>query len=94
MNPPFGTRHKGADVAFLRAAFRLARGSVYSLHKSSTRAHLQKARHCHCVTGPAMSQKSFAESPVSYRPACNRSVTAIVNQVDEAETGSVRRPSV
>ena len=43
MNPPFGTRRKGADLAFLRAALRLARGSVYSLHKSSTRAHVQKA---------------------------------------------------
>ncbi len=42
MNPPFGTRRKGADAAFLRAAFRLATGSVYSLHKSSTRAYLQK----------------------------------------------------
>ena len=42
MNPPFGTRRKGADLAFLRAAFRLATGSVYSLHKSSTRAYLQK----------------------------------------------------
>ncbi len=44
MNPPFGTRRKGADAAFLRAAFRLATGSVYSLHKSSTRAYLQKVR--------------------------------------------------
>ena len=43
MNPPFGARRKGADTAFLRAAFLLARGSVYSLHKSSTRAYLQKA---------------------------------------------------
>jgi predicted RNA methylase len=45
MNPPFGTRRKGADVDFLRAAARLVRGAggaVYSLHKSSTRAHLQK----------------------------------------------------
>jgi hypothetical protein len=45
MNPPFGTRRKGADVDFLRAATRLVRGgggAVYSLHKSSTRAHLQK----------------------------------------------------
>jgi predicted RNA methylase len=45
MNPPFGTRRKGADVEFLRAAARLVArdgGALYSLHKSSTRAHLQK----------------------------------------------------
>jgi len=42
MNPPFGTRRKGADVEFLRAAFRVARTSVYSLHKSSTRKHIQR----------------------------------------------------
>lgn len=40
MNPPFGTRRKGADVDFLRAAFAISCNSVYSLHKSSTRDHL------------------------------------------------------
>ncbi|KAK9794599.1 hypothetical protein WJX73_004297 [Symbiochloris irregularis] len=42
MNPPFGTRCKGADVAFLQAAFQIATHAVYSLHKSSTRGHLQR----------------------------------------------------
>ena len=44
MNPPFGTRVKGADMGFLRAALAVARpgGAVYSLHKSSTRAHVEK----------------------------------------------------
>jgi predicted RNA methylase len=42
MNPPFGTRRKGADMDFLRAACSIARHSIYSLHKSSTRAHIQK----------------------------------------------------
>lgn len=42
MNPPFGTRRKGADLEFLRAAFQISRGSVYSLHKSSTRQYIQK----------------------------------------------------
>ena len=42
MNPPFGTRRQGIDVAFLRSALSLCtqNGVVYSLHKSSTRAHL------------------------------------------------------
>ncbi|XP_068101678.1 rRNA N6-adenosine-methyltransferase METTL5 [Hyperolius riggenbachi] len=43
MNPPFGTKHnKGMDMLFLRAALQMARTSVYSLHKTSTREHIQK----------------------------------------------------
>jgi predicted RNA methylase len=42
MNPPFGTRIKGADMDFLRAAFNISRHSIYSLHKSSTREHIGK----------------------------------------------------
>ncbi|KAE8580968.1 hypothetical protein XENTR_v10024611 [Xenopus tropicalis] len=38
MNPPFGTKHnKGMDMTFLRTALQMARNSVYSLHKTSTR---------------------------------------------------------
>lgn len=38
MNPPFGTKRRGVDTAFLQAAVQHARGgAVYSLHKSSTR---------------------------------------------------------
>lgn len=37
MNPPFGTRNKGIDTVFLKAALNLASHAVYSLHKSSTR---------------------------------------------------------
>ena len=40
-NPPFGTKHNaGMDVRFLRAAIRLARRSVYSFHKTTTRSYL------------------------------------------------------
>lgn len=42
MNPPFGTRTKGADMDFLRAAFKISRHSIYSLHKTSTREHIGK----------------------------------------------------
>lgn len=42
-NPPFGTKHNaGIDVSFLRTAIRLARRSVYSFHKTSTRSYLIK----------------------------------------------------
>ncbi|XP_044472338.1 rRNA N6-adenosine-methyltransferase METTL5 isoform X2 [Mangifera indica] len=37
MNPPFGTRKKGADMDFLSVALKVASGAVYSLHKTSTR---------------------------------------------------------
>ncbi|XP_037857880.2 rRNA N(6)-adenosine-methyltransferase METTL5 isoform X2 [Chlorocebus sabaeus] len=43
MNPPFGTKNnKGTDMAFLKTALEMARTAVYSLHKSSTREHVQK----------------------------------------------------
>ncbi|XP_058156654.1 rRNA N(6)-adenosine-methyltransferase METTL5 isoform X2 [Dasypus novemcinctus] len=43
MNPPFGTKNnKGIDIAFLKTALEMARTAVYSLHKSSTREHIQK----------------------------------------------------
>jgi len=42
MNPPFGTRNKGIDLVFLKKAIELSKVSVYSLHKSSTREHIEK----------------------------------------------------
>ena len=44
MNPPFGTRKKGIDAAFVRAALSSC-AVVYSLHKTSTRAFLLKRAH-------------------------------------------------
>lgn len=40
MNPPFGTREKGADLVFLKSAISIASTAVYSLHKTSTRKHV------------------------------------------------------
>ncbi|XP_003744355.1 methyltransferase-like protein 5 [Galendromus occidentalis] len=40
MNPPFGTRNKGADLMFLEIASSLCSKHIYSLHKTSTREHL------------------------------------------------------
>ncbi|CAH8362754.1 unnamed protein product, partial [Eruca vesicaria subsp. sativa] len=37
MNPPFGTRKKGAAMEFLSAAMKVAFQAVYSFHKTSTR---------------------------------------------------------
>ncbi|KAK4364407.1 hypothetical protein RND71_015765 [Anisodus tanguticus] len=43
MNPPFGTRRKGADMDFLSAAMKVASQAVYSLHKTTTREHVKRA---------------------------------------------------
>ncbi|KAI8646328.1 S-adenosyl-L-methionine-dependent methyltransferase [Parasitella parasitica] len=43
MNPPFGTKNnKGVDMILLNKAIEIAGTSVYSLHKSSTRNHIEK----------------------------------------------------
>lgn len=43
MNPPFGTRKKGADMVFLSLALKIASGAVYSLHKTTTRDHVKRS---------------------------------------------------
>jgi len=42
MNPPFGTRNKGLDMLFLEKALQMSSIAVYSLHKTSTREHIQR----------------------------------------------------
>ncbi|CAA2984932.1 methyltransferase 5 [Olea europaea subsp. europaea] len=42
MNPPFGTRRKGADMDFLFVALKVASNAVYSLHKTTTRDHVKR----------------------------------------------------
>ncbi|CAK9167717.1 unnamed protein product, partial [Ilex paraguariensis] len=42
MNPPFGTRKKGADMDFLSVALKVASQAVYSLHKTTTRDHVKR----------------------------------------------------
>lgn len=71
MNPPFGTRRKGADVDFLRAATRLVAGgggAVYSLHKSSTRAHLQKValKELGCTEAQVLAELRY-DLPATYK---------------------------
>ncbi|KAK6944942.1 Methyltransferase small domain [Dillenia turbinata] len=43
MNPPFGTRRKGADMDFLFVALQVASQAVYSLHKTTTREHIKRS---------------------------------------------------
>ncbi|RCH99824.1 Methyltransferase-like protein 5, partial [Rhizopus stolonifer] len=43
MNPPFGTKsNKGIDMVLLKKAVEVAGTAVYSLHKTSTRDHIEK----------------------------------------------------
>jgi rRNA N6-adenosine-methyltransferase METTL5 len=42
MNPPFGTKRRGVDMAFLQVAIASAGTAVYSLHKSSTREFIDR----------------------------------------------------
>ncbi|XP_052200640.1 uncharacterized protein LOC127807016 isoform X2 [Diospyros lotus] len=44
MNPPFGTRKKGADMGFLSVALNIASQAVYSLHKTTTRDESDAAK--------------------------------------------------
>ena len=67
MNPPFGTRKKGADMDFLRAAFQISRHSVYSLHKSSTREYIGKLarRELGAVSAEVLAQLRY-DLPATY----------------------------
>jgi len=70
MNPPFGTKHnKGIDLAFVRKGLDLVApgGSVYSLHKTSTRDHiLRKAREGWKVGCEVVAQLRY-DLPASYK---------------------------
>lgn len=46
MNPPFGTKQAHADIRFLRVALKLS-GVIYSIHKSSTRAFIERWLNAH-----------------------------------------------
>ena len=39
MNPPFGTKNANIDSQFLKQAFTICDGPVYSLHKGASKKH-------------------------------------------------------
>lgn len=66
MNPPFGTKHnQGIDMKFLKAALTLAK-TVYSLHKTSTREHIQKKAHDWGVKMEVIAELRY-DLPASYK---------------------------
>ena len=68
MNPPFGTKHnKGIDMAFVKQGLALAQNAVYSLHKTSTRAHiLKKASEDWGVNAKVVAELRY-DLPASYK---------------------------
>ncbi|XP_044426867.1 rRNA N6-adenosine-methyltransferase METTL5 isoform X1 [Triticum aestivum] len=56
MNPPFGTKRKGADMEFLSMGLKVASQAVYSLHKTSTREYIKKAalRNCNAISAEVL----------------------------------------
>ncbi|CAL1582347.1 unnamed protein product [Knipowitschia caucasica] len=67
MNPPFGTkRNQGIDMIFLKTALKLANNAVYSLHKTSTREHIQKKAHDWGVTMEVIAELRY-DIPASFK---------------------------
>ena len=66
-NPPFGTKHnKGLDMKFLQTGLRLASGSVYSLHKTSTRDHVLKKAQDWRVVAQVVAELRY-DLPATYK---------------------------
>ncbi|CDP03298.1 unnamed protein product [Coffea canephora] len=61
MNPPFGTRRKGADMDFLCVALKVASEAVYSLHKTTTREHVRRTalRDCHASSAEVLCELRY-----------------------------------
>ncbi|XP_030643021.1 rRNA N(6)-adenosine-methyltransferase METTL5 [Chanos chanos] len=67
MNPPFGTkRNQGIDMEFLKTALSMATTAVYSLHKTSTREHIQKKANDWKVKMEVIAELRY-DLPASYK---------------------------
>ena len=66
INPPFGTKQKGVDMQFLRQGLQLVRKAVYSFHKTSTRAHIEKVSKGWGVKGEVLAELVF-DLPKMYK---------------------------
>eukprot|EP01130_Rhizamoeba_saxonica_P019010 TRINITY_DN9731_c0_g1_i1.p1 TRINITY_DN9731_c0_g1~~TRINITY_DN9731_c0_g1_i1.p1 ORF type:complete len:223 (-),score=56.10 TRINITY_DN9731_c0_g1_i1:51-719(-) len=65
MNPPFGTKNKGIDMVFVEQAIMIA-DTVYSLHKTSTRAHILRKAVQWGVNAEVLAELRF-DLPNTYR---------------------------
>ncbi|CAN6172644.1 unnamed protein product [Urochloa humidicola] len=68
MNPPFGTRKRGADMEFLCMGLKVASQAVYSLHKTSTREHIKKTalRDFNAISAEVLCELRY-DLPQSYK---------------------------
>lgn len=68
MNPPFGTKRKGADMEFLSMGLKVASQAVYSLHKTSTREYIKKAalRNCNAISAEVLCELRY-DLPRTYK---------------------------
>ena len=78
MNPPFGTRRRGIDMAFLKCALGIARDAVYSLHKTSTRKHIMKAAKAMGATVEIIAELRF-DVPKMYKMHREKSKDILVD---------------
>lgn len=82
MNPPFGTRVEGMDMTFLDRALDLATTTVFSLHKTSTRDHIQRrvAKMQGNITMTVVAELRF-DLPATYKFHKQRSVDIEVDLI-------------
>lgn len=80
-NPPFGTKNNaGMDLRFLRAATRLARTSVYSFHKTSTRDFVSRVVNHWGMNVEVVAQMKF-DLPQTYKFHKEKSVDVEVDLI-------------
>ena len=91
MNPPFGTRVKGIDMIFLERALDIAQTTVYSLHKTTTRAHIVKKAKQWGVDVAVVAEMKF-DIPAMYKFHKKKSANVAVDMLQfrkrEAEQGA------
>ena len=82
MNPPFGTKHnKGIDLSFVKSGLGLLnpeKGSLYSLHKTVTRDHIQKKANDWKVNLEVIAELRY-DLPASYKHHKKASVDIAVD---------------
>jgi predicted RNA methylase len=66
MNPPFGTKAKGIDVDFLKAASKIATNAIYTFHKTSTREFILNKGLQFGLKGKVLAELKYT-LPASYK---------------------------
>ncbi|KAM0894818.1 hypothetical protein ACQ4PT_024262 [Festuca glaucescens] len=101
MNPPFGTKRKGADMDFLSMGLKVASQAVYSLHKTSTREYIKKAaiRNCNAISAEvlcevicAMLYRRPTSSTIKRRSTSQLICGASFHELETKEQASTMRP--